>query len=76
MKRNFRMYIESGIGEYEEMIGLFFEVDGVIVDEVVEDNIENILIESSEVFTRNCEKYLFDGRFDSMEIDMKYIMGM
>jgi hypothetical protein len=76
MKRNFRMYIESGVGEYEEMIGLFFEVDGVIVDEVVEDNIDNILIESSEVFTRNCEKYLFDSRFDSMEIDMKYVMGM
>jgi hypothetical protein len=76
MKRNFRMYVESGVEEYGDMVGLFFEVDGVIVDELVEDNIENILIESYEIYNRNCEKFMFDSRFDRMEIDFKYMMGM
>lgn len=76
MKRSFRMYVESGIDEYRDMVGLFFEVDGIIVDEIVEDNINNILIESYEMYKRNCEKYIFDSRFDRMEIDIKYIMGI
>jgi hypothetical protein len=76
MKRNFRMYVECGVDECSEMIGLFFEVDGVIYDQVVEDNIDNILIESINMYNKNCEKFGFDSRFDRMEIDIKYMMGM
>ena len=78
--RKFRMYSVMGIDKDgcvdEEMVSLFFEVNGEIVDSCCEDNIDNILIESIEMYTRNCEKYLFDSRFDRMEIDIKYIMGM
>jgi hypothetical protein len=28
------------------------------------------------MYKRNCEKYMFDSRFDSMEIDLRYRMGM
>lgn len=74
--RKFRMYVECGVGEYSDMVGLFFEVDGVIYDEICEDNIDNILIESSKMYNRNCEKFGFDSRNDRMEIDIKYVMGM
>jgi hypothetical protein len=76
MKRSFRMYVVEGVGDYVEMVGLCFEIDGVIVDECIEDCIDNILIESYEMYKRNCEKYMFDSRFDSMEIDLRYRMGM
>lgn len=78
--RKFKMYSVMGIDENgcvdEEMVSLFFEVDGEIVDSCCEDNINNILIESIEMYNRNCEKFGFDGRFDSMEIDLKYKFGM
>ena len=74
--RKFRMYVECGTGEYSDMVGLFFEVAGVIVDKIVDDNIDNLLIESSELYKRNCEKFEFDSRFDRMEIAMRYSMGM
>jgi hypothetical protein len=74
--KNFKMYCKKGIDKNgcvdDEMISLFFEVDGEIVDSCEEDNIDNILIESYEMFKRNCEKYCFDGRFDKLEIDLKY----
>jgi hypothetical protein len=74
------MYCESGIDKYgcvnEDMVSLFFEVDNEIVDSYDSDCIENIFIESHDMFYRNCEKFMFDSRFDSLEIDMKYKMGM
>lgn len=78
--RKFKMYNVMGIDKNgcvdEEMVSLFFEVDGEIVDSCEEDNIDNILIESIEMYNRNCEKFGFDSRNDRMEIDIKYLMGM
>lgn len=78
--RKFKMYNVMGIDKDgcvdEYTVSLFFEVDGEIVDSYDSDCIDNILIESYEMFYRNCEKFGFDSRFDRMEIDIKYKMGM
>ena len=78
--RKFKMWCERGIDKNgcidEYMVSIFFEVDGEIVDSYDSDCIDNILIESYEMFHRNCEKFMFDSRFDRLEIDMKYDMGM
>lgn len=68
MKRIFKMYNES----YGELIRLVFEVDGKVVDSCEEDCMDNILIESYEMYKRNCEKFSYDSRFDSLKIDIKY----
>jgi hypothetical protein len=74
------MWCERGIDKNgcvdEDMVSIFFEVDREIVDSYDSDCIDNILIESYEMFNRNCEKFGFDSRFDRLEIDMKYEMGM
>lgn len=76
--RKFKMYSVMGIDkngcvDEEYMVSLFFEVDGKIVDSYDSDCIDNILIESSEMYSRNCEKFMYDSRFDRMEIDIKYM---
>lgn len=78
--RKFKMYNvmgidKSGCVDEEYIVSIFFEVDGKIVDSYDSDCIDNILIESYEMFHRNCEKFMFDSRFDRLEIDMKYDMG-
>ncbi len=74
--KNFKMYCKKGIDSNgcvdEFLISLFFEVDDEIVDSCEFDNIGDILFESNEMLNRNCEKYCFDGRFDKLEIDLKY----
>lgn len=78
MKRIFKMYCDSGIDKYgcvnEDMVSLFFVVDDEIVDSYDSDCIDNILIESYEMYKRNCEKFMFDSRFDRMEIKIDYMM--
>ena len=78
--RKLKMWCERGVDKYgcvdEDMVSIFFMVDEDIVDRYESDCIDNILIESYEMFYRNCEKFMFDSRFDRLEIDMKYEMGM
>ena len=77
MERKFKMFCIKGINEcgevVDDLISLFFEIDGEIVDSCCEDNIGDIMIDSYNMFNRNCEKYNFDGRRDKLEVNMKYV---
>lgn len=72
--RKFRMYfvdISNDGSEFE----LRFECNGEVVDRRVEYSVEDILFESYKFFRRNCEKFGFDSRFDSLSIELNYKMG-
>lgn len=74
-KRKFRMYcveVSNDGSEFE----LRFEIDGEIIDKKVEYCIEDCLIDSEEFFRKNCEKYNFDSRFDSLKVSLNFEMGM
>jgi hypothetical protein len=75
MKRKFRLFIEE-VGNDGSEFRLVFSRDGVWVDFKIEYSIDDCLIDCSEFWKENCEKYEFDSRFDSMEIDLRYMMGM
>jgi hypothetical protein len=62
--------------DYGDVFELVFEVDGKVVDRKVEYCVEDCLIDSSTFFSDNCEKNLFDSRFDRIEVELKFIMGM
>ena len=69
--RKLRMYcveVSNDGSEFE----LRFEVDGELVDKKVEYCIDDVLSESYEFFRRNCEKYNFDSRFDTLSIELNY----
>ena len=74
--KELKMFCVKGIDmngvEDEDLITLFFEVDGEIVDSCEFDNIGDVMIESYNMFNRNCEKYNFDGRRDKLVVDLKY----
>jgi hypothetical protein len=72
MKRMFKMYNEVFNKGWGDLIRLVFVVDGEVVDSCEEDNMDNILIESYEMYKRNCEKFGYDSRFDSLKIDIRY----
>ena len=71
--RKFRMFIEVS-GEWNEDISLVFEIDGKEVDRITDDCIENILIDSCDFFSKNCNENYFDSRCDSLEVNMNYKM--
>ncbi len=75
MKRKFRLFIVEVSNDGSEF-DLVFEKDGEWVDFKRLYSIDDCLIECSEFWRENCEKYGFDSRFDSMEIDLRYKMGM
>jgi hypothetical protein len=55
---------------------LIFEIDGKVKDIKTEYSVEDCLINSYDFFYKNCEKYLFDGRCDRLEVDLKFSLGM
>jgi hypothetical protein len=78
-KRIFKMFCIKGVDKYgvvnEDLIGLFFSIDGEIVDECEEDNIGDIINDSYEMLNMNCDNYNFDGRRDKLEIRINYDFG-
>ena len=69
--RNLRMYVEevsNGGSEFQ----LIFKVDDRVVDVKTEYSIEDCLYDSYEFFRKNCEKYEFDSRFDTLSIELNY----
>jgi hypothetical protein len=55
---------------------LVFELDGKVKDIRIEYSVEDCLIESYDFFYKNCEKYLFDGRVDSLDYKLNFQLGM
>jgi len=73
-RRYFKMYckeIGNDGGEFE----LVFEIDGKVVDKQTEFSFQNVLIESDDFLTKNCEEYDYDSRFDSFEVNLNYIFS-
>ena len=70
-KRNFRMYVEEVSNDGSEF-ELVFKINERVVDIKTEYCIEDCLIDSEEFFRKNCEKYNFDSRFDSLEVDLRF----
>ena len=73
--RKFRMYMEdvsNDCSEYE----LIFEINGEVVDKKVEYSVSDCLIDSYEFFKMNCQRYEFDSRFDGMEVNLNFKLGM
>lgn len=75
MKRKFKMYVEEVSNDGSEF-QLLFKVDDKIKDIKTEYSIEDCLIESSEFLRKNCEKYNFDSRFDKLEVNLNFQMGI
>lgn len=73
--RKFRMYMEDVSNDCSEF-ELLFEIDGEVVDKRVEYCVEDCLIDSYDFFYMNCERYLFDGRCDSLEVNLDFRLGM
>jgi hypothetical protein len=55
---------------------LIFELDGKVKDIKTEYSVEDCLIDSYDFFYKNCEKYLFDGRCDSLDYNLNFRLGM
>lgn len=75
MKRKFRMYVEEVSDDCSEF-QLIFKIDDKIKDIKTEYSIEDCLYESYEFLRKNCEKYNFDTRFDKLEVNIDFQMGM
>ncbi len=73
--RKFRFYMEDVSIDGSEF-ELIFELDGKVVDRKVEYSVEDCLIDSYDFFYENCEKYLFDGRCDSLDFNLDFKLGM
>lgn len=73
--RKFKFYMEEVSNDGSEF-ELIFEIDGKIKDIKTEYSVEDCLIESYEFFHKNCEKYLFDGRIDSLDFKLDFQLGM
>ena len=71
MKRSFKMYCVE-VGNDGSEFQLVFELNGSIKDIKTEYCFEDILFSSSEFLTKNCEKYGYDSRFDSFEVNLNY----
>jgi hypothetical protein len=69
--RSFKLYCVE-VGNDGSEFQLVFEINGNIKDIKTEYCFENILISSSEFLSKNCEKYGYDGRFDSFEVNLNY----
>ena len=73
-RRDFKMYCREVSNDGSEF-ELVFEMDGKVVDRQTEFCFQNILFESEDFLTRNCEKYGYDTRYDSFEINLNYIFS-
>ena len=71
MKRIIKIYcieVSNDGSEFE----LRFEINGELVDKEVGYCIDDILFMSYEFYSKNCEKYNFDIRYDKLEINLNY----
>ena len=73
--RKFKFYMEDVSSDGSEF-ELIFEIDGKVKDVKTEYSVEDCLIDSYEFFYKNCEKYLFDGRIDGLDFNLKFSLGM
>lgn len=73
--RKFEMYVVEVFDDGSEF-QLVFKIDDRIVDIKTEYSVEDCLIDSYEFFGKNCDKYNFDTRFDSLKVDLSFRMGM
>lgn len=73
--RKFKFYMEEVSNDGSEF-ELVFEIDGKVKDIRIEYSVEDCLIESYDFFYKNCEKYLFDGRVDSLDYKLNFQLGM
>ena len=73
--RKFKFYMEEVSNDGSEF-ELIFEIDGKFVDKKVCYSVEDCLIDSYDFFHENCEKYLFDGRIDSLDYKLNFQLGM
>lgn len=73
--RKFRFYMRE-VSNDESEFQLVFEIDGKVKNIKTEYSVENCLIDSFDFFHENCEKYLFDGRFDSLDYKLNFQLGM
>ena len=72
--RKFRFYMEEVSNDGSEF-ELVFELDGKIKDIKTEYSVDGCLISSYDFFYKNCEKYFFDGRCDSLEYNLNFRLG-
>ena len=73
--RNFKFYMEEVSNDGSEFV-LIFKLDGEFKDIKTEYSVEDCLIDSYDFFYKNCEKYKFDGRYDSLEYNLDFRLGM
>lgn len=69
------MYVEE-VGNDGSEFQLIFKIDDKIKDLKTEYCIEDCLDESSEFLKKICKKYNFDSRFDKLEVNLNFQMGM
>ena len=69
MGRVIKMYCVD-VSNDESEFELRFEVGGKVVDKEVVYSFDDVLYISYEFFKKNCEKYNFDGRFDTLEVSI------
>ena len=75
MGRKFRIYVEE-VGNDGSEFQLIFKLDDKIKDIKTEYSIEDCLDGSSKFLGKNTMKYNFDGRFDKLEINLDFQIGM
>lgn len=71
MERKFRMYcvdVDKDGSEFKVIL----ELNDRIIEKEVVYSFDDVLGISYEFFKKNCEKYNFDGRRDSFDIDINY----
>lgn len=73
--RKFRFYMKDVSDDGSEF-ELVFELDGKIEDVKTEYSVEDCLIDSYDFFYKNCNKYFFDGRFDGLEYNLNFDLGI
>lgn len=73
--RKFKFYMVE-VGNDGSEFQLVFELDGKIKDIKTEYCVEECLLDSGDFFTKNCEKYLFDTRIDSLDFNLNFKLGM
>jgi hypothetical protein len=76
MERKFELFCVKGVNKFGEvdndLVELFFSINGDLVDWEEYDNIGDIIYSSHEMLHRNCDKYNFDGRRDNLIVNLNY----
>ncbi len=65
--------IYCNVNEDGSEFTLIAEKDGEIVDSQVESCFEDVMIDCYNFFSRVCDKYYPDTRFDSLEVNLNHM---